>query len=382
MPKRIIDGEGMWASDKLASCSPEVRGWYSWLYPLADPHGNLELTNLPVILGKVGAIRPELNLEFLERILWEFENAGLLFTWESNGKRYGHWTKSELPGRLPPKSHRSNRYEKIVGAEMPHVAYERYIGPKRSWNTGQGGSLFSELKRLCQMKCLSCGRTEGEKVKRPWTSKEGWNFYYTYITKLCADHVLPLSLGGPDKLENIQVLCTSCNTSKRSQIEDYRSDEIKAWCKEHEPQGKDGAPQGNNGAPQMIREQGMGKGLGMGKGKGMGKGGGVGEPSARAAEPLSLPPAFQGKILKVTKETDDTLEKIAAYNWIADRSVEYAKADAWLIANPARRKKNYAAFIVNWFANTHKFRSKKNAEQRESQNQEALLRGLGPGREK
>ena len=101
-----------------------------------------------------------------------------------------------------------------------------------------------------------------------------------------------------------------------------------------------------------------------------------GKTHARAAKPLS-PPAFEGKILKVTKETDEALAKVAAYDWISNRSIEYAKADAWLIANPARRKKNYAAFIVNWFTNAHKFRSKKNAEQREDKNREALLRGLG-----
>lgn len=36
------------------------------------------------------------------------------------------------------------------------------------------------------------------------------------------DHVIPLSIGGPNSRDNIQPLCARCNNSKGIKIEDYR----------------------------------------------------------------------------------------------------------------------------------------------------------------
>ena len=52
-------------------------------------------------------------------------------------------------------------------------------------------------------KCLKCGTTEN----------------------LTEDHVLPLSLGGNNSIENIQPLCSSCNSSKQDSYADYRPKE-------------------------------------------------------------------------------------------------------------------------------------------------------------
>src|SRR5258708_9472305 len=106
MPKRVIDFDAMWGSDKLASCAEWAQAEYAWLYGLADAWGGFELTNLRVIWGRVAAIRRNLSLERLEQIFLEFQDKGLLFAWEENGKRYGHWTGSDVPGRLPAPSWR------------------------------------------------------------------------------------------------------------------------------------------------------------------------------------------------------------------------------------------------------------------------------------
>jgi 5-methylcytosine-specific restriction endonuclease McrA len=50
-------------------------------------------------------------------------------------------------------------------------------------------------------KCLSCKRDDVE---------------------LTRDHVIPLSAGGTDYIENIQPLCRSCNSKKHVRIIDYR----------------------------------------------------------------------------------------------------------------------------------------------------------------
>jgi hypothetical protein len=102
MPKRVLDFDAMWASDKLGSCAAWAQAEYAWLYGLADASGSFEITNLRVIWGRVAAIRNNLTIERLEQVFDEFIARGLLFTWEENGKRYGHWTGSDVPGRLPP----------------------------------------------------------------------------------------------------------------------------------------------------------------------------------------------------------------------------------------------------------------------------------------
>jgi hypothetical protein len=113
MPKRVIDFDAMWGSDKLAACAAWAQAEYAWLYGLADASGSFEVTNLRVIWGRVAAIRRNLTLERLEQIFDEFQEKGLLFVWEENGKRYGHWTGSDVPGRLPPPSWRM-RLERLA----------------------------------------------------------------------------------------------------------------------------------------------------------------------------------------------------------------------------------------------------------------------------
>lgn len=106
MPKRVIDFDAMWGSDKLAACAAWAQGEYAWLYGLADASGCFELTNLRVIWGRVAANRGNLTIERLEQVFAEFQDKGLLFVWEHEGKRYAHWTGSDVPGRLPPPSWR------------------------------------------------------------------------------------------------------------------------------------------------------------------------------------------------------------------------------------------------------------------------------------
>ena len=120
MPKRVIDFDALWASDKLAACAEWAQSEYAWLYGLADASGSFEMTNLRVIWGRVAAIRKNLTLERLEQIFDEFIARGLLFTWEENGKRYGHWTGSDVPGRLPAPSWRA-RLEKLAPPVPRHA---------------------------------------------------------------------------------------------------------------------------------------------------------------------------------------------------------------------------------------------------------------------
>jgi 5-methylcytosine-specific restriction endonuclease McrA len=60
-----------------------------------------------------------------------------------------------------------------------------------------------ELKKKYNYSCLCCGRREPD-------------------IKLTADHVVPLSRGGSNTIENIQPLCITCNKMKYIKMTDYR----------------------------------------------------------------------------------------------------------------------------------------------------------------
>jgi hypothetical protein len=125
MPKRVLDFDAMWGSDKLAACAAWAQAEYAWLYGLADASGCFELTNLRVIWGRVAAIRANLTIERLEQVFAEFQDKGLLFVWEHQGKRYAHWTGSDVPGRLPPPSWRM-RLERFAPA-VPKQQLAEYM---------------------------------------------------------------------------------------------------------------------------------------------------------------------------------------------------------------------------------------------------------------
>lgn len=69
-----------------------------------------------------------------------------------------------------------------------------------------GGSHTQEewniLKKRCNFSCLSCKKSEPK-------------------IKLTRDHIVSLSNGGSDNIENIQPLCNSCNAKKYTQTIKY-----------------------------------------------------------------------------------------------------------------------------------------------------------------
>jgi hypothetical protein len=141
MPKRVIDFDAMWGSDKIASCAEWAQAEYAWLYGLADPSGCFELTNLRVIWGRVAAIRRNLTIERLEQVFGEFRDKGLLFVWEHEGKLYGHWTGSDVPGRLPPPSWRM-RLERLA-PPVPKQQLAEYMSGFARGRAGLPGGGFA-----------------------------------------------------------------------------------------------------------------------------------------------------------------------------------------------------------------------------------------------
>jgi hypothetical protein len=170
MPKRVIDFDAMWASDKIAACAEWAQAEYAWLYGMADCAGCFELTNLRVIWGRVAAIRRSFSIERLEQVLNEFQDKGLLFVWNESGKRYGHWTGSDVPGRLPPPSWR-NRLERLAPA-VPRDLFGKYVAAH-----SMGVKNKSRCEPLLDGTSTACGRelpeakSEAEEVPEPIESQ-------------------------------------------------------------------------------------------------------------------------------------------------------------------------------------------------------------------
>jgi hypothetical protein len=121
MPKRVIDGEGLWRSDKLTRVQPQsFRSEYANLLPLALANGVFEANARRIWSTVYSYNRPEITLEHVEQILAEFERAKLLFRWTDprSVKDWGYWIGIDEPGRLPAPSRLRQGHE-ILGPEPP-----------------------------------------------------------------------------------------------------------------------------------------------------------------------------------------------------------------------------------------------------------------------
>lgn len=84
-----------------------------------------------------------------------------------------------------------------------YASQHRYRAKKR----GNGGRYTAQewrgLKAQYHYRCLCCDKQEPE-------------------IQLTVDHVIPISLGGPNVISNIQPLCLLCNSRKSNKHIDYR----------------------------------------------------------------------------------------------------------------------------------------------------------------
>ncbi len=97
--------------------------------------------------------------------------------------------------------HRNNPDKSLlIGRRYEHKKRAMIIKGGGSWTVGQWNLV---LGFYCPSgKCLGCGKS----------------------TKMEADHIIPVFLGGTSLITNIQPLCRSCNASKHTKATDYRPD--------------------------------------------------------------------------------------------------------------------------------------------------------------
>lgn len=105
----------------------------------------------------------------------------------------------------PEKRQETQRKSSKKYAQAHPEVIRRTCANRRARIIGNGGfHSVEEWKDLCNTwdnRCICCGRSE----------------------PLTEDHIIPLSKGGTDDIDNIQPLCRSCNSRKNDQFIDYRN---------------------------------------------------------------------------------------------------------------------------------------------------------------
>ena len=140
MPKRMVDGDRIWTSEKLRSVEPaEWRFHYANLLPLALANGSFECEPLRVQRDVYVYLRPEFTLEDVRSLLREYERVKLLFRWHDEaGKAWGFWVGIRSEGLLPAKAH-VDRGDYKKGKEPPPDLLRRFLAGEIISGLNPGG---------------------------------------------------------------------------------------------------------------------------------------------------------------------------------------------------------------------------------------------------
>ena len=143
----------------------------------------------------------------------------------NKGRKHSDETKRKISNSHKGKKLKpfTDEHKRKIGAKIAERFKDKTRTP--NWQGGisktRGYQRISNLKRKNNLigmhtlqewqwmmekygyKCLACGKQEPE-------------------IKLTLDHVIPISKGGSNKIDNVQPLCSYCNKSKHAKTIDYR----------------------------------------------------------------------------------------------------------------------------------------------------------------
>lgn len=139
----------------------------------------------------------------------ECKNFILGYTWK--GKKFSQKHKKRLSISHTGKNNELSSNWKGGISKLPE--YSGHFTNLRRFRKIKNAGFHSiiewlELKKRYNYKCLGCKKQEPK-------------------IKLQRDHVIPVSKGGSNNINNIQPLCSSCNRKKHLSIIDYRQDNLK-----------------------------------------------------------------------------------------------------------------------------------------------------------
>lgn len=129
MPKRVVDGDRIWDSDKLRNLRESwMKPEYANLLPLALANGTFEADPRRVWSKVYSYNRQEVTVEQVGQLLDELERVRMLFRWNdgTTGKQWGYFVGIDKPGRLPPASRVRSGHE-ILGPTPPMLMVEQFL---------------------------------------------------------------------------------------------------------------------------------------------------------------------------------------------------------------------------------------------------------------
>jgi hypothetical protein len=126
MPKRVIDGEAVWSSEKLLRVSPRFRCEFVWILPNALANGVCEIDARRIWSRCYAYCREDYHFADVEQMLDEFESAGMLFRWTIDGKRWGFFVGIDKSGRLPGLKRLEKKHD-AIGPTPPADELAEYL---------------------------------------------------------------------------------------------------------------------------------------------------------------------------------------------------------------------------------------------------------------
>ena len=128
MPKRVIDGDSLWVSEKLTNVPEKYRAEYAWILPLAQANGCFECSPMLVWRTCYSALRPEWMTPDVAAMLDAFEAAKMIFRFQRDGKTYGFFVGIQKEGRLPKPSDRVKSAKQWQSGMVPAKELAAFLG--------------------------------------------------------------------------------------------------------------------------------------------------------------------------------------------------------------------------------------------------------------
>jgi len=126
MPKRVVDGDALWLSDKVKKLPETYRMHYANWLPLAEANGVFEADPDRIFTKVYSFLCPAMPKRRVKELLDLMVQAGLVQVWEAEGKTWGYFIGIEKEGRLPSTKHLA-RYKNLP----PNPPSELFMGERQ-----------------------------------------------------------------------------------------------------------------------------------------------------------------------------------------------------------------------------------------------------------